>query len=105
MEDIRIISLYNGKSKYDLQFALIRPGKFRIANRPLLGMRNTIVEYSKEFWMQNITVSNGLYEFVYGKRDFAANEFSQEDSSLFPWYGVDFNEVVDFLKILNEIVD
>lgn len=101
---IRLIS----KDGYcEIDFVFCRPGRYRVSNLPLLASKNSVVEFSRGYWMQEIPVSLELYEFVCKKPYFEIGQYSQlgkYEKKLFPWFGMDFREVKDFLSKINKIV-
>jgi formylglycine-generating enzyme required for sulfatase activity len=99
----RTVKLTNKSADYEIAFAFCHPGRYRITNRPKLGAKNSTVEYSEGFWLQEVTVSLGLYEFVYGK-PYYENSLLPEEKILFPWDEIDFKQIKDFLSELNNII-
>ena len=103
----KIVELLNGDKSYELAFVFCLPGKYRINNLASLASKNSLVEFSKGYWMQETTVSLGLYEFVYQKPYFEIGSYTELNTNeklLFPWHGIDFREIKDFIALLNKIV-
>lgn len=103
MKERKKIKLFNGGNMYEIIFAYCPPGHYRITNRPNLASRNAEVELSKAFWMQETTVSLGLYEFVFGKA-YYNYKFNDFEKSIYPWNCIDFKEINEFIHLLNNII-
>lgn len=86
-----------------IHFRYCSPGKFRISNIPKLGAKNTVVEFSKGFWIQETTVSLGLYEVVHNEKYFE-HGLNEVEKFNFPWNSMDFQEVQAFLGKLNSLL-
>ena len=102
MIDRKIIELINDHGMLQIAFVYCPHGKYRITNIPRLAKKNTVVEFSNGFWLQEMTVSLELYEFIYG-RPYFQNSNHAENKSLMPLYGIDFGEIEDILVQLNRI--
>lgn len=99
----RTFQIVNDGAQCELVFCFCSPGKYRVTRMPKYAVKNTTIEISKGFWMQDITVSIGLYEFVYG-RPYYEHVFSDADKFLYPLDAIDFSEVEEFLIRINKIV-
>ena len=97
------LSLRKGNNHCNIKFSKCLPGKYRISNMPILAMKNSIVEFTHEFYLQEITVSLGLYEFVFDKPYTEMGPLIPEKMN-YPWHSIDFREVQEFLAALNKIV-
>lgn len=68
-----IMNIHLKGAEHSVNFRYCSPGHFRIRNNPKLAAKNTIVKFSKGFWMQETTVSLGLYES--NSKDYEYSQF------------------------------
>src|SRR5436189_5684182 len=98
----KTITLRNGQKSFDLIFAYCPPGMYRITNQPLLAMRNAKVTITEGFWLQELTVTLGLYEFVTGNpyidgNVYYGNNIQRLNVNFYQWFGIDFTEIQEFI--------
>jgi len=96
------IRLKHQGKEFEISFAFCPPGEYTIVNRAIMNRKNIVVQFTSGFWVQDITVSLGLYEFVYGAQYYDSG-MSEMTRNYFPWTHIAFREVQDFLTKLNRI--